>query len=307
MLKINRIIFCCLLIAAHLCAKNGSNGGQPGAYLRMGLGARALSMGNTGIACSQNGFAPFYNPAGISRLQNRHFALSYSFLALDRQLHYTGLVIPLKPTAGIGLSWMHGGVDNIEGRSSTGKADGTYKTGEDVFIMSFANSFHPKFSIGLNFKILRNELLDLQATGLGFDIGFLFCPNDYIAIGLQFKDIGAGYTWKTQDLFGDKGGNYTERFPEIAKFGIALSQNNFMICADAEYSSQEDFRAHFGGEYRFMDLGHLRLGINDRYPTLGGGLTYNFIGKTDTNLDYCVVFDMVGEGETHVFSWEFKF
>ncbi len=38
------------------------NGGFAGAFLRMGLGARAVAMGNSGVARPMDGFALYYNP-----------------------------------------------------------------------------------------------------------------------------------------------------------------------------------------------------------------------------------------------------
>jgi hypothetical protein len=79
------------------------------------------------------------------------------------------------------------------------------------FLISFANAFHPQVSVGLNFKILRNQMLDISATGLGFDLGVMYRPFEWLG-GLQLKDIMSGYTWNTQDLFGEDGGNYTSIF-----------------------------------------------------------------------------------------------
>ncbi len=295
------------MLTALILAGQDTHGGYAGAFLRFGMGARSVSMGNTGVAYSENGFAPFYQPAALPFLSQRHFSLSYYYLSLDRQLHFSGLSVPVKPSAGVAVSWLHGGVKQIQGRSLTGDPTETYETGEDVFILSFANAFHPQFSLGVNFKILRHQLLELTAQGLGFDVGLLFKPWSAITLGLQAKDMGAGYTWNTQKLFDEEGSNYTETFPRVYKFGIALQQHNFVFTGDVEYSSKQVLKTHFGGEYNFQNLAYLRLGFNDRFPTFGAGLAYGLIGQLDTRLDYGVIFNIAGEGETHIFAWEFQF
>ncbi len=302
------IIISIVLISSNAYSKVGSNAGYAGAFLRMGLGARALGMGNTGVASSADGFASYYNPAALPYISKRHLSVTYYFLSLDREFHYAGFALPLKPTAGASVSWMHAGVSDIQGRTFTGAPDEIYETGEDVIYLSFAYSFHRKFSIGLSFKILNHTLPDLKGNGLGFDVGLLFKPIDLIAIGLQFKDISSSYTWNTQDLFEEKGGNYIEKFPQIVKVGIAVKQSkNLLIAGDVEMSDKEDYRVYFGAEYIYRELAYLRMGMNSASPTLGAGLAYGLLGNLDTHLDYCAVFGLVGEGVTHAFSWEFKF
>lgn len=288
-------------------ADANTGGGYPGSYLRMGLGAKAISMGNAGVASPADGYTLFYNPAGLSYLSKKHFALSYSFLSLDRQFHFTGVSIPLKPTAGIAISWIHGGVSGIQGRTSTGIPDQEYTTGENVFILSFANAFHPKLSFGVNFKILQHNLVENTGSGLGFDIGLLFKPIDQIAIGVQLKDIGSGYNWQTEEWFDEKGTNYTEKFPEVIKLGLALKQNSFMFVGDVEMSEHYNTRVHFGGEYTFKNNVMLRSGLNNGDLVFGAGLAYDFVMKIDTKLDYCIVFDSIGNGVTNIFAWEFIF
>lgn len=304
-LKILTILSLCSTIAG---AATGDNAGYAGAFLRMGLGARAAGMGNSGVAYSENGFAAYYNPGAVPYLEARYLSLTYYFLSLDRQLHYTGFALPLKPTAGISVAWLHGGVSDIQGRNFSGEPDEIYDTGEDVFILTFANAFHRLFSIGVNFKILQHQLLDIKGTGLGFDIGVLVKPFDNIALGIQLKDISSSYTWNTQKLFDEKGGNYTEYFPQILKVGLALKyRDSFVFSGDLEASDQEDYRVHFGGEYLYRETLYLRLGMDNNHPTFGAGLAYGFVANLDTQLDYCVLFGVAGEGNTHVFSWEFKF
>ena len=44
----------------------GGNGGYAGAYLRLGLGARGMAMGNAQVASADQGFGFYYNPAGTA-------------------------------------------------------------------------------------------------------------------------------------------------------------------------------------------------------------------------------------------------
>ncbi|MBU4446062.1 PorV/PorQ family protein [bacterium] len=302
------IIFILITSLSLAFASTGDNAGHGGSYLRMGLGARALGMGNSGVADSENGFAAYYNPAGLSYLSERHLSLTYYFLSLDRQLHYVGIALPLKPSAGISIAWMHAGVSDIRGRNFSGEPDEVYETGENAIILSFSNAFNRRFSVGLNFKILSHNMLGITGSGLGFDIGVMIKPFDRFIVGVQLKDIGASYNWNTQELFSEKGGNYTDVFPQILKIGVAYKQNNaFTFSGDVEISDKNDYRVHFGGEYLVSDILYIRMGMDNIHPTFGAGLAYGFIKNINTHIDYSALIGLAGEGSTHVFSWEFKF
>jgi len=298
-----------LIFANLVClAETGDNGGYAGSFLRMGLGARSLAMGNSGVADCQNGFAVYYNPAALPYLAGRHLSLTYYFLSLDRQLHYAGLALPIRPNAGVAIGWMHAGVTNIQGRDFSGRPDEIYETGENAIYLSFANAFSRWIAVGLNFKILTSSMVDIKGSGLGFDVGIMFKPFERITLGVQLKDIGASYTWNTQELFEEQGGTYTDNFPQILKIGLAYKQAElFTFAGDLEISDKNDYRAHFGGELLVSDLLYLRLGMDNINPTFGAGLAYGFIKNINTQIDYSVLFGVVGEGLTHVFSWEFKF
>jgi len=280
--------------------------GMVGSFLRMGLGARNKAMGNTGVAVLQSDAASFYNPATLPFLNSRSFNTGYSFLSLDRQHHYIGISTPLKPTAGLSISWIHAGVDDIEGRNSSGIPTQMYQTGEDAVMLSFANKFHPNFSFGMNLKYLRNSMVDLTATGIGFDIGLLYRIENKFAIGLQVKDIMSAYTWNTTDLFEAEGSNYKEKFPLLAKLGGAYQYKNILFCSDLEFRDNNEFIVHAGIEYVYSDLAFLRIGMNGSQFTCGAGLSYGFLWNMSTSLDYCFEVARAGEGNNHVFSWRFK-
>ena len=71
-----------LLFLINTMSYGSGNGGYAGSYLRMGLGARSIAMGNTGIALPVNAYSAFYNPAAFADVEDRLVGLSYSFLSL---------------------------------------------------------------------------------------------------------------------------------------------------------------------------------------------------------------------------------
>jgi len=302
------LLYSFLILLPLFGLKAGSTGGYAGAFLRMGLGARAMGMGNCGVATTTGAAALYYNPAGIANLKHRNLGLSYYFLSLDRSFHYTGLAVPIRPSAGAAISWIHAGVDDIQGRSSTGQIDDSYSTGESSIMLSFANRFFPKIAIGINLKLLLHSLLEANATGIGFDLGILYQPWQKLRLGIELKDIAAAYNWNTQPIFDEKGTTYTEKFPLQIRAGAAFSPVAFVtIASDITYSDTENLRFHIGGEYVYQDLIAVRAGWDHNQPAFGFGFMHKLFHKISATVDYSAVFGIAGEGCTHVFSWDFAF
>ena len=57
------IIIIVFLVSFHFNIFAEGNGGYAGAFLRMGLGAKSIALGNTGIADEPNAYSAFYNAA----------------------------------------------------------------------------------------------------------------------------------------------------------------------------------------------------------------------------------------------------
>jgi len=128
-LLISVLFLCC----PSLLTGKTEKGGYPGQFLRMGLGARAIGMGGAFVSVADDGYAVYYNPAGLSGIQNRTISLGMRFLSLDRTFGFLGYAQHLGPSAGIGFGLVHAGVDDIERRDVTGIPFGNIPYSENAF------------------------------------------------------------------------------------------------------------------------------------------------------------------------------
>src|SRR6266511_2042244 len=101
-------------------------GGFPGAFTRLGFGARGIAMGNAMTSVTRGDVLGYYNPA-LSAFQNEHLiTASYSFLSFDRTLNFVSYTknfkLPKQEQGGAGItfSWINAGVGNIDGRDNDG-------------------------------------------------------------------------------------------------------------------------------------------------------------------------------------------
>jgi hypothetical protein len=214
-------------------------GGFPGAFTRLGFGARGIAMGNAMTSVTKGDVLGYYNPA-LSAFQNEHLiTLSYSFLSFDRRLNFVSYTKNFKLPkqehggAGVTFSWMNAGVSKIDGRDNDGFHTEDYSVSENQFLFAPSIRVSEKMSIGVGFKFYYSKLFQgVTSTSLGFDLGALFVASDRINIGFAVKDIKSYYEWRTNDLYGQYGNTTKDNFPVILNLGVSyLLPNNFGIAA----------------------------------------------------------------------------
>lgn len=302
------------------------NGGFAGAFLRVGLGARALAMGNAQVANPENGYGGYYNPAGMPYLPKKTFSISYSAMSLDRRFNYIGLATPLKPFAGVSAGWIHSGVRDIRAYDSRGEDVGSIDHGLHAIYLSFGFKIlamlqqsgqfkglpSDLISIGISMKYLREGLDDndeFKYTGKGFgiDLGVLVKPHTKFAIGYQLKDLNSKLESNTNDIF-ERGSTLQNKFPVTQKLGIFYDTplDWASVAYDFEWSDAGEEKHHFGAEL-VSKIASGRLGYDNNHFTFGGGLEFKMVKRLYMVLDYAFLDDVEDEGISHVFSWQFLF
>ena len=289
-------------------------GGQSGGFLRMGMTAKAVSMGGGFTAELDQSFPVFHNPAWSAFLAKRHFGSSYTNLTLDRRLAATSFAMALPPTAGIGLAWVYGGVNNIQGRYSTGMKSSKMQTGENALMITFAQRLVPWLAIGANFKILRYDLPitesdQLSGSGIGFDIGLLIKTGKNNTVGIMVQDLSSNYQWDTNELY-TQGGPYKEEFPTIYRVGSRYNNKGLIIVGDlgliTDYDSYSGVLPRVGVEYSFLDQYFFRGGYGNGRMAFGVGYEYGLFKPRDSHIDYAFSLDWVSQ-TAHTISYAFNF
>lgn len=296
-----------------------------GAFMRMGLGARANAMGNAFTGVAEGSVAAYYNPAGIPFLDSRQISLEYRLLSLDRKFNYVGFATGIRPkvdaasgerplNAGIAVSWIHAGVDNIDGRDFEGNHYQDFSNAENAFALSFGvMPIRNKLAIGLTGKVLYNRIPDIGDNnaaisdfGMGVDVGLLVKPWPFLSIGILAKDINAKYDWKTDKVW-EKDIDKTDRFPTTIRMGIGLRYPYpwLLFAFDLEKNEQQDLKYFIGTEAVFQNKFAGRVGLNNGSLTLGGGYQFELF-KRVVQIQYAFVSKKYDVAPEHIFSWVFN-
>lgn len=301
---------------------------MPGAFSRMGFGARGIGMGNAMSAVIDGNLVSYYNPAISVYQENNSFHTSFGVLSLDRSLNFLNYTRKFEfrkrssdnyvPTAGLSFGIINSGVSNIDERNRDGMKTGELSTSENQFFLGLANRFSEKISIGLALKIYYYKLYEsLSATGLGADLGMIYTPTNNLTFSFVITDVNSKYEWDTGDLFGQDGKLTGDKFPLAKKIGVSYRLENPDIIASVEFenSNAETNYLRFGAEYNIFDNLFVRSGL-DKWnlsnpddparPALGFSYFYDLDGWL-VGVDYAFVIEPYSSSDIHIIGINLRF
>jgi hypothetical protein len=299
---------------------------MPGAFSRMGFGARGIGMGNAMSSITDGNLVSYYNPALTVYQENNSFQTSYSFLSLDRSLNFLNftrrfefysskdsLVENLKPRAiaGISVGIINSGVSKIDGRDNNGIKTGDLSTSENQFFVGVANRFSDKISLGITIKFYYYKLYEeISASSVGIDLGALYRVNDQWNLSVMISDINSKYKWDTAPVYELQGSSYEDKFPLLKKIGVSYRNKNLGLLAAAEFenSNGETNILRLGAEYNLIDNLFVRGGIDqfnlsnsDFLPKPALGFSYfKEFGNITFGVDYAFMIEQYSPYDRHI-------
>jgi len=318
-----QILFLSVVISAQSTISEISS--MPGAFSRMGFGARGIGMGNAMSAVKEGNLVSYYNPALIPFQEGNSFQTSYTFLSLDRSLNFLNFTKRFelgkkenadgttKPRSIVGLSvgLINAGVSHIDARDNEGRKTGDLSTSENQFFAAVANRFSEKLSIGIAFKFYYYKLYqDVTSTGLGFDLGALYLLNDEMTLSFMVSDINSKYEWDTGKIYGSSGNQTKNKFPLLKKIGFAykFTQEKIIAAIEFENSNAGTNFLRIGGEYNIYENFLLRAGADKLNlsnfdfplrPSFGFSYFYS-LNSLKLGIDYAFVIEPYSSSDQHI-------
>lgn len=306
-------------IILNICARlhAGAEAGQPGGYLRAGVGARSAALGNAYASLAQGPEAVYWNPAGLAWDQRPSLNTMVSTLSLHRQFNYAGLVLAwdpaaptstarraLLPSSGAvgawGIGWLSFSLgDDFEGRSDDTASFYTFGDKQNAYLLSHGRAIFPWWAVGATAKVFDRRLDTFTASGAGLDIGTLLLLGPQVHLAVQAQDLGSRLTWST---------GYEERLPLTLRTSLAAWAWKDRLMLTTQVEAVEGRQPVFGVglEVTAVEILAARLGWEKDGLTLGGGLAINF-GHLRGNLDYAYLPDALQQGNTQRISLGISF
>jgi len=225
-------------------------------FLKLGIGARALAMGEAYTGLADDVTSIYWNPAGLNHIEDKEFSAMRALWVSDISLNW--LAYAQKGLGGsLGAALVYLASGDIAKYDNAGNGlNQSYSDSDTAFIVSYARKVKG-LDLGINLKLLDSRLESESATGLAADLGIsgrVFHNNNF-NFGLVVQNLGSGLKFMNQSA----------PLPLNIKSGVSYKalKDRLTLTSDLDFPVDYVTNAHFGAEYRYS------LGAMDFFPRVG--------------------------------------
>jgi hypothetical protein len=299
-----------LLLAVDAFAGGGKRTGTGGAAeLLIPVGPRGIAMAEANISTSTGIEALFWNPAGVSHMQNNADVIfSHMSYIADIGVDYGAIAANFEGFGVVSFSIKALSVGDIL-ITTTANPDGTGETFSPSFIvagLSYSRQLTESISVGLTTNFISESMADVSASGVAFDVGVMYnnlADINGLSLGVVVKNLGPEMKYSGGGLYneGQIGGvNRPPTFytveaaafelPSNFQLGLGYSPvldetNSLQFSGIYQNNNFSGDEYKLGGEYGYNDLFFVRAGYQ-LAPQVSDDYLYGF--TAGVGIDYAV-------------------
>jgi hypothetical protein len=167
------LIFCPVFAAAEMPGSSGAD------FLIFGQGPRAIAMGESQTAVADDAYAAYWNPAGLSLVEQPQAAFTHNKSVEGMDLQYLSLAWPVRPGSTLNLNLTRFSASGFEAYDAQGVRKGSVEGGDTALGLAYGHDLlqdvggRPMLSLGANAKGIQEELASVKARTLALDLGAL--------------------------------------------------------------------------------------------------------------------------------------
>jgi len=266
-------------------------------FLEIGYGPAGCAMGDAYVSVANDISSLYWNPAGLSFMEQNSVMFSYQPWFADINTFYTvaGLVIPQMGTLAIGIIGMNSGemkVTSVEMQQGTGEM---FHVSDYAYNLSFARKLVTWFGFGATVKYIRSSIWHTSANAMALDLGVLIETKFFsttgreengLKIGMSLSNYGTKMRYTGIDLLNsvdiapNEAGNYKDSkasfdtdewdIPLIFRVGVSIqpivsTYQKLTLAADALHVNNNNETVNVGAEYMFNAPGVGKLFLRGGY------------------------------------------
>ncbi len=161
-------------------------------FLQLDSSPRASALGGAYVASSGDPNIVFYNPAGITNIEN--IPISFSFLKHLADINSVSLASVFN-IDGIGkfasaLQYINYG--SFKERDESGAELGSFNPSDLAFTLTYGNNLSPNIIYGASIKLVYSNIASFSSVGVASDVGMQYLLPQYgWNVGLSLLNMGS--------------------------------------------------------------------------------------------------------------------
>lgn len=281
----------------------GTTGSQ---FLKLGIGARPVSMGEANAGLSDDVNAVWWNPAGLNQLEGREITAMHT--VWFENIFFSNVAYCQKGFNGVvggAIGFLSAGrIDKID--KSGNPLNESFTSYDIALTLSYAKIIRDVLS-GISMKLVSSRIEDESAVSLAIDMGCMYkVLKDRLSFGLVLQNLGSGPKFMKK----------RDPLPINIKIGSAYRPFSNMLTLVFDVNVPFDHIVNFnmGGEYTYSIGENIKIIPRAGYKTktitdldIMSGLSAGFgFVYSDLAVDYVWV-PYWELGNTHRISMSYKF
>ncbi len=252
-------------------SQNDGAGNTGMSFLKLGVGAESIAMGEAYSSLSDDATSVIYNPARLSFGEKKNLTLMHNSSIQDLSNDFVAAKFTFGKLA-VAIGLLRSSVNDIEIRSTPGQSEGTFNSENLSVGLSFAYKISPTLAVGFTGKALYEKIYIDDASGIGFDIGGSY-EKDNLSFSAVIANLGGMNHLRSTST----------ELPTLIRLGSGykFAKNDFNFRLGLEGFKVLDggsFHIHSGGEVGYKDFIFVRAGYLSGYEnrsfTTGLGFKY---------------------------------
>jgi opacity protein-like surface antigen len=279
-------------------------GTSAGTFLKIGVGARPVGMGEAFVAVANDPSTIYWNPAGLAGLPRNEVTFSHTEWPADVNYEFAAAVLPsakLGGVLGIQFGALYTEIDETDELHPYGTGR-TFTYTDFVGGLSYARRFTDKLLIGATAKFVHENLgLDVGGTTINnflVDVGSIYYVGyGSLRVGVALANFGPDF--KPSGLYSSPYADEQREYdsfnpPTQFRFGLAWEpidnpQLRLTTAAEVTQPADNEQEIKLGLEGTFRQALSLRAGYNfnaDEIQWSAGAGAYADLGTRRCTADY---------------------
>ncbi len=283
-------------------------------FLQLGVGARAVALGQAYAAVADEASAVYWNPAALTRINGRSATLMHAAYVDSSFFDFAGYGQSLGKAGAFGVGLQYFSAGRLDETGPTGTDAGSFNPYDLALTASYAYTLRgfdflsdlDGFSVGVSGKYIQSKILGTASTG-AVDFGLLSPAylDGRLRGAFTLSNLGGKMKFEQE----------ADPLPLAMTFGGSfLITPRWLIALDGRFPRDDRPNAGLGTEYRVAEAGPWslagRVGYNSQTAgSIDGltGLSLGFgVGFGRASVDYAFV-PLGGLGQAHRLSLTYGF
>lgn len=263
-------------------------------FLRMGVGARAVALGDAVVSHVDDASAVYWNPGALPLMDGSQGGIMHNEALQGIRYEFASLTTT-RGRHGFGAAFNGIWTDPIRGYDEKGEFEGEFGYYGLTLSGSYGIALTEKLGVGAGFEYLREQIEEFNTSGIAANLGLQMrevLPRT--DLGFAVLHLGSAMKYEAQefDLPATVQGGISHTVP------LAAAGGEFLLAAEVRRTRGEDTQLLLGTEYSYQNLARLqagyRTGLDTQDVSMGVGL-----GRGNVRGEYAFVPTSENLGDQH--------